>query len=102
MKSWHTPIALVGNIYTGLNANECPFGGNDWTIYGDHCYRLMTHEEPLSWNDAHKVCSRIVQNGNLVSIRNQADMDFVHAMFVELYVNTNITISYIGRCNISL
>ena len=61
----------------------------------------MTHEEILSWNDAHKVCSQIVQNGNLVSIRNQADMDFVHALFVEAYVNTNTIISYIGRCIIS-
>ena len=94
-------MTLFEKLYTGLNANECPFDGSDWTIYGNHCYLLMTHEEPLSWNDAHKVCSRIVQNGNLVSIRNQADMDFVHATFVEAYVNTNIPISYIGRCIIS-
>ena len=71
---------------------DCPPG---WNEFDDSCYKVMTnfvYSTQLSWENARAVC--LVLEGDLVSIENRKEMDFIKKMssefgFILLWIGLN-------------
>ncbi|KAJ8026627.1 hypothetical protein HOLleu_31517 [Holothuria leucospilota] len=60
---------------------SCPAG---WNLFGGRCFLVVKNNKTLRWNEAHIHClERAENNSDLASIRNQAEMNFVHELLVK-------------------
>ncbi|KAJ8026606.1 hypothetical protein HOLleu_31492 [Holothuria leucospilota] len=67
--------------YPNLVYFSCPAG---WNLFGGRCFLVVKHNGTLGWNEAHIYCLERVENeSDLVSIRDQAEMSFVHELLVK-------------------
>ena len=88
--------ASVLYLPTDKENNEC-IQGKEWTVHDAYCYSVVKHNTKISWSEARRHCENTGQGSHLASIRSQADMDFVHKLLVDAFVQTNETKTYIGK-----
>ncbi len=60
-----------------LSGTSCQ---KDWSYFRGNCYIVVDNIDPLSWFDAEELCRQ--QDSNLVSIRDEQDMDFIHSLII--------------------
>jgi hypothetical protein len=75
-----TPCDDDGNDCTTdeCSAGVCTHDGEGWTGYGGHCYRYFTDKK--NWFDARAACQAL--GGDLASMANAAENDFVHSIVI--------------------
>ena len=55
---------------------------DNWIEHASSCYLFVKHPRPISWFESEKYC--VGEGGHLVSIGNEAEMNFIHYNLIEM------------------
>ncbi|KAJ8026624.1 Sortilin-related receptor [Holothuria leucospilota] len=81
-----TPVVLGSD-----SGYTCPDG---WHLFDRRCFVIRSEDNFLRWTEALLSCLNETESSNLASIRNKAEMNFIHSLI--LNGNHNPTTFYIG------